>query len=276
MLPNFIVIGARKSGTTSLWNYLRAHPQVFMPDEKEIHFFLAENFAKGVDHYRSLFPKPEGALAVGEASTTYSRYPMYPGVAERMARVVPDARLVYLVRHPTERLRSHYLQEVYRGRETRPIDRAVLEDPQYVDASRYAFQLDQYMGHFGREQVLVVTTDELRAQRGATVRRVVAFVGADPDRVDDERLHEEHYKSQDKLIERPLARAAKRIPHGRLSALAPRWIRSTYRSAAYARFRPPPTTLAPDVVRVLEDRLRADAARLRDYLGPGFDGWGLL
>src|SRR5204863_2222453 len=85
MLPNFLIIGAQKSGTTSLYRYLQMHPDVFMPRNKEPDFFVAErNWPMGLDWYEAHFAAARDAIAIGEASTTYTMYPHYAGVPERV------------------------------------------------------------------------------------------------------------------------------------------------------------------------------------------------
>jgi hypothetical protein len=106
-LPNFLIVGAMKSGTTSLARYLGAHPQAYVAPEKEINFFeRGYVWNRGVDWYASRFEGAGDALAVGEASPSYM---YWPTAIERMASVVPDARLIALLRDPVERAYSHYL-----------------------------------------------------------------------------------------------------------------------------------------------------------------------
>src|SRR4051812_3312851 len=115
-LPNLIVIGAKKSGTTSLYVYLDAHPEISMTRDKELNFFVEErNWSRGLGWYGEQFDA--GAPVRGEASPYYTALPHHRGVPERMASVIPDARLVYMVRDPIARLLSHYDMGVARGRE---------------------------------------------------------------------------------------------------------------------------------------------------------------
>jgi hypothetical protein len=101
-LPTFIVIGAMKAGTTSLYHYLREHPQIFMPKAKELDFFAVETtWRRGIDWYAEQFAGAGGdEIARGEASTAYSKYPHYPNVPERIARAIPGCQLIYVVRLP--------------------------------------------------------------------------------------------------------------------------------------------------------------------------------
>jgi hypothetical protein len=274
MLPNFLVIGAMKAGTTSLHRYLREHPQVFMPEEKELQFFVAEKrWGRGRDWYEAQFAAAGDAIAVGEASPTYTMHPEFTGVPGRIEALLPEARLVYAVRHPIERLRSHYLHEVQKGRECAPIERALASDPRYLDTSRYAMQLERYLACFSAQQVLVITAEQLRDERAATVRRVLAFLGVDPDRSDRHLLDREFHRTSDKRMRRPLVEAALRMPGARaLAGLAPRPLRML----ASRTVDTGPTTAIPEAVEErLRAELRGDVARLRAYLDEGFDGWGI-
>ena len=117
MLPNFLVIGAMKSGTTSFAHYLGSHPQVFMTKDKEPAFFnRPDSFDGGLEWYSSLFAGAGGALARGEASTDYAKYPRFRGVPEWIAAAVPEMRLLYLVRHPIERCAAAGIEKQRRER----------------------------------------------------------------------------------------------------------------------------------------------------------------
>lgn len=180
-LPNLVVIGGLKCGTTSLHHYLNLHPEVAMSRPKELNFFVAElNWELGPDWYRSHFDP--AAPVRGETSPHYTNLPRFQGVAERMRETLGDeARVVYVVRHPVERLLSHYLHNVGGGYERRELAEAVA-DPlcSYVQRGRYAMQLAPYLAAFGRERVLVVGREELAREREATMRRVYGFAGVEP------------------------------------------------------------------------------------------------
>ena len=107
MLPNFLVIGSQKAGTTSIYHVLKAHPQIFQPERKEInYFFHEEEYAKGENWYRQYFENiPEGVKALGEATPGYIVHPEAPA---RIHRLLPDAKLILTVRHPVNRAYSQY------------------------------------------------------------------------------------------------------------------------------------------------------------------------
>lgn len=279
MLPNFVIIGAMKAGTTSLYHYLRQHPEVFMPSTKELHYFVAEkNWSRGPGWYQRQFAGSDAAVAVGEASPDYAKFPEYEGVAQRVADTLPHARLVYAVREPVERIRSHYLHDVARGRERRPIEVAVPGNPHYLAPSSYALQLEQYLEHFPRERLLVVRSEDLRSRREETMRRVHAFLGVDPSwsAPDQDR---EYNAIGAKSAPGPLMRAARHLPGAsQLRLLAPGAVTAAERLLGRSR-RPVDVaagTISPALRNRLLDELAPDLARLPGLVGDGFDAWSLV
>jgi hypothetical protein len=284
-LPNFLVIGAMKAGTTSLFHYLNAHPQVYLSPLKEVDFFAeGGNWRRGVDWYRKQFEgAPSAAVAVGEASTIYTRYPEHRGVAERIASLLPEVRLIYVLRDPIERIRSHYQHRVMIGAERCPIEEAVRQDPSYVDCSRYALQLQQYLPLFDRERMLLLTSEDLRDDRLDTVARAFAFLGVRSDFVPDV-LDREFYRTDERqrypsyvwtvrrLVKQhfPASKRTKEL----VDAALPRTIG---RLKTGTRPRPATSGIVNDELRSeLEDLLRDDVRTLRTYVSDGdLSGWGI-
>ena len=185
-LPNLIVIGGLKCGTTSLHHYLNLHPEIAMSRPKELNFFVAElNWELGPEWYASHFSAE--APVRGESSPHYTNRPRFEGVAPRMRGLLGDARIVYMVRDPIDRLLSHYLHNVGGGYERRDLAEAVA-DPEcaYVRRGLYAYQLEPYLPAFGAARILVISREELASEREATVRRVFEFAGVDSDFVSDQ------------------------------------------------------------------------------------------
>lgn len=274
MLPTFIVIGAMKAGTTSLWSYLREHPEVFVPPLKEVNFFIdGPHWDLGIRWYESLFEGGSDAKARGEASPSYSMAPHFAEVPERIARVAPDAALVYLVRHPVERMRSQWAHRVAMGRERRPAEVA-LRDRNYLDLSRYAFQLERYLAHFARDRILVLTSESLLEDRLETMRRVYDFVGVDPGRV-PAAIDQEIHRTDEKPLRAPLrAWLESRGRMGAVRTLVPAKLRAWYTRRATRSL--PDASVSPALRAELEATLRPEVARLRELVGPEIDRWGML
>jgi hypothetical protein len=195
-LPNLVIVGAMKCGTTSLHDHLDAHPDVGMSQPKELNFFLGPdvvdvaddeetwtlgNWHRGTGWYAAHFD-PDCPVR-GESSPGYTS-PSHPEAAARMAAVVPGARLVYAVRDPVRRALSQYGHHRRQGTESRPLAEALLDPAsQYLARGRYLERLGPFLatGAFdGR--ITVVAQEELEADLCGTVRRVFAALDVDPDR----------------------------------------------------------------------------------------------
>ena len=163
--PNLFIIGAMKSGTTSLHNYLNLHPDIAMSEEKEPGFFVKElGQLKGERWYLDLFESAQSYRYRGESSTHYTKLPIYTGVAERIFEFDPNARLIYMMRDPFDRLISHYwhaVRDLHHGGERFPLVRAVQERAQYLAFGDYAMQLGPYLKLFGRDAVFTLTFESL-------------------------------------------------------------------------------------------------------------------
>jgi Sulfotransferase domain len=191
VLPNFVVIGAMRSGSTSLYKYLQAHPDVFMP-RKEIHFF-DRKWDRGLSWYLSRFEGHSGQPAVGEATPTYLAE---PNALDRMASTIPDARLLAVLRDPVDRAYSHYWMEHARDRDPRTFEEAIADEltgrpgaPDYLARGRYVRQLEDVGARFPRPQLRVVLFDDLRDRPHETYAGVCRFLGID-DRFVPPRLGE--------------------------------------------------------------------------------------
>lgn len=271
-LPNLIVIGASKCGTTSLHRYLDRHPQIAMSRDKELNFFIAErNWAKGVEWYASRFPA--GTAVRGESSPGYTRAPYYAGVPGRMHGIVPDARLVYIVRDPVERIVSNWIHAVAQNDETRPLAQA-MHDDYYIIRSLYWTQISAYLEHYPRSKILVIAMGDLASDRVATLRRVYAFLDVDPDFPGAAREIRKNRTARKRLKTRAGARLERSWLGRSLETLPQHW---------YWRLRDPlywtlsrrierPALSATDRA-ALAERLRDDTRRFREFAGREFADW---
>lgn len=153
-----------------------------MSKEKELEFFIEErNWPKGLSWYSSNFKGQ--AKIYGESSPNYTNYPRFPGVPARMHIIVPEGKLIYIVRDPVERMVSSYIQNYSDDRENRPIEEALgsLNNNPYLNRSLYYMQLKQYQAYFPASQILVITTEDLQNHRRTTLRKVFEFLEVNAD-----------------------------------------------------------------------------------------------
>ncbi len=189
MLPNFLIIGSQKGGTTSLYNVLRQHPQIYMSETKEINFFFrSEVWQRGVEYYQSFFAEvPETAKAWGEASPGYICHPAAP---ERIHGLMPEVKLILVARNPIERAYSQYWDNRRHLSEPRHFSEVVdlyLSDyylpgvPGYFSRGVYMRYIRKYLGFFPPEQLLVLVFEELVRDPVGFYRRIFEFLGVNAD-----------------------------------------------------------------------------------------------
>ena len=161
--PDFIIIGAMKCATSTLHNQLNMHDSFFMTDPKEPNFFSDDDiYAKGNGWYESLFKNATSRQIKGESSTHYTKLPQYPDTVKRLSDYCPDIKCIYLMRHPVDRLVSHYIHEWTQGVISCDIDKAVYRYPEIIDYGRYNMQIEPYLKVFGSSAVLPVFTGRLQ------------------------------------------------------------------------------------------------------------------
>jgi hypothetical protein len=175
MLPNFLIIGAAKAGTTWLYERLRRHPEVYMPGVKELAFFSRDgNEGKTREWYEKHF---EAAPAVGEATPAYLYHPQAP---RRIANVISDVKLIACLRHPTDRAYSHYWMKRGLGGLDCSFREVVSEwQKECVKYSLYGEQLNRYFSHFNREQLLILVFEEVISDPSDSLNDICTFLGVD-------------------------------------------------------------------------------------------------
>src|SRR4051812_19823369 len=185
-----------------------------MFSQKELNFFAGPGWSwdRGTDWYEAQFRGGESAKVRGESSPSYSMHPWVPGVPERIHGLVPDAKLIYLVRDPIDRMVSQYAHYSSRGYIRQPISKLFSADrfweSDYILFSRYAMQLDQYLRHFPSSQVLVVAQEDLHRDRPGTLREVLGFLGVD-DSFTADGFVVEYNVQQEEVLHRTLNRFAR-------------------------------------------------------------------
>lgn len=192
MLPNFICVGAQKSGTTLLFTVLKEHPDVYVPDRKEIHFFdVEERYLKGIEWYESnYFYRVEKEKAVGEITPSY----MYLSHVPNRIRVNlgKDIKLIFMLRNPVERAYSHYWMSRRRGHENESFSQAIALEHEriqkgrferlnfsYLGRGRYFEQIERYREHFPTTNMLFVIFEEF-TRSSREQQRVFDFLKVKP------------------------------------------------------------------------------------------------
>ncbi len=276
MRPNFLVVGAQKCATSTLCEVLGSHPDVFMTDPKEPYFFSHDEvFSRGWKWYESLFAGAAGRRMLGEGSTTYSQRGLYPAAAERIAQGLPGVRVLYIVRHPLQRIESHWMHlRAHGGRETRPFAQALRERPEYIDNTLYLRQIDVYRALLGEDRTLVLFLEDLRADQPAVLRRCFEFLGVPPDAplaAAGARLN----VSEEKRVDTPLLRPFRRVPlFGALRDAVPPALREPFRRILKKPIEGRPEW-SDDSRRWAIARLRDDNRAFLRRSGKPDDFWGI-
>ncbi len=313
-LPDFFIIGAAKSGTTSLYGILDQHPQIFMPKVKEPEFFARDElYARGIESYAQAFAAARPDQLVGEASTIYTLSPFFPEAAARIRRHAPEAKLVYIMREPVSRAYSFYVQIIKnyqnvthdyavhrsfeefiepgaragaapRERVFSPANAHLPDAPDLCLAgSDYPMQIKAYLEQFDPARILFLKFDDFVADRVATMARITDFLGVDrvPDAVfatqgATRNVAADHFAEVGGLqaVDRLKTAAG---PLWALRTLLPRGLRDRARKAASGMggaASHEPPPMRPETKHRLRARFAADRPRLAELTGLSFDDWG--
>ena len=278
-LPDFIIIGGQKCGSTSLHYYLNQHPDITMSAWKELQFFADPAvWDRGLDWYASNFEND--AKLTGEASPQYTWMPFADGTARRMHETIPNARLIYIVRDPISRILSQYNDYLHQSWEETDIDGIIASFSKrpnlYVETSRYYYQIEEYLKYFPAEQLRVWSMEDLSAEPLRVMHEVLDYLGADSSftspKWTEPRNPRDKKRRPHKLVRmlmrkgaRPERWVAENFP-ARLQRPVTRWIHATGTVIE-------PPTVTPEQEAQLIELFREDVARLRDYAGQDFSNW---
>lgn len=295
--PDFLVIGAQKAGTTSLYRYLAQHPSIFVHEVKEPHHLcfpadggplgwtgpgddeLEGRFARTLEEYEALY-EPAGERVTGDFSTGYLSA---PGVPERAQALMSQARIIAVLREPVARAESAWWMWRARGVEPLPFLAALEAEPErrakgwgptfgYADNGCYARHLRRWLDAVPRERLLVLTADELRARRHRTLARVLEFLGVDPAvelEVEEEHNTAAHWIAPEHLPWRPRSEAAARAWLARFGpGRIGRWFDE--HRLPRASHRP---SLDPDDRERLRERFEPDRRELVELFDLDLSGW---
>ena len=177
MKPNFLVIGAAKAGTTWLYSCLYEHPEIYLPDIKELHFFSYEDvYQKGFNWYESNFRNVTVEKAVGEVSPSYLPF---ESTAERIYTYNPDIQLIVILRNPIDRAYSHYCMAMRTNKVEKNIERGLSLDSPYVQWGLYHDQITRFMQLFPRNQIKVLLFDDIKSNPQFLLKDVYSYLNVD-------------------------------------------------------------------------------------------------
>lgn len=288
-LPDFLIIGAMKSGTTTLYEYLERHPEVFMATPKEPNFFsMDEVYDKGPDWYAALFANAGVDQICGEASPSYSRFPRFPSTASRIAKTLPDVKILYIMRHPVERFYSNYVFDRSYG--FRDSIRETLDSRTYVlETSNYMLQIEKYLEHFSREQMLFLLLEDLNESPASALGEVAAFLkvrGTPPASAESVRANPQGRNHVTRQCNTGLQKF-RRLPGVQtLKRVVPKGIRGKVRDSVLQglpdsrlghwisrRHVANAEPLTAELRKELLDRMAEPTARLEQFLGRDLSAW---
>lgn len=260
MLPDFIIIGAMKCGTSTLQVQLAAQQGVFMSTPKEPNYFSDDAvFARGQAWYEGLFAAAAATDLKGEASTHYTKLPTYPQTVARMSAMLKAPRLIYVMRDPIRRAVSHYMHEWSMGNMGDDPVAAFDAHPELIDYSRYAMQIQPYLDQYGRDAIHLVSFEQMTAAPQRILSGIGAFLGRD-DLVWDDTIGAQNVSAErvrrlplhGLIVDNPVATALRRT-------LVPKALRNRIRAARQMKTRP---ELPADLRARLAGLLAEDQARL--------------
>lgn len=276
-MDNFaLIVGAAKSGTTSLFHYLAEHPEISGCSIKEPHFFTdEEKLSKGFDWYRQLWTwDPASHKVALEASTGYTKLPYFPNAAERIAEAPAQFKFIYVMRNPLERIESHYGHGQISQWETSQFqwnDGKVGDD--LINVSSYAKQISEYYRRFPAERIKLVVFEDLVENRAGILRDICAFLEIDPD-FEFQTADRSYNQASDRLTSPFLRRLNRSAPARRLKTILPYQMKREIKRALIGKEQEK-YTLSPEVRERTLDSLRSDLEKLRQDYGVDIRRWGL-
>lgn len=261
-LPDFLIIGAMKCGTSTLQAQLAAQDGIFMSTPKEPNFFSDDRiYAQGIDWYEALFADAAPGALKGEASTHYTKLPTHPDTVARLTKAVPQAKLIYVIRNPLERLVSHYIHDWTMGEIDVGLRDAVTFHPELVAYGRYAMQIAPYIDAFGAERIYLTSLEILQTMQEEELQKIADFIGREgkvdwQDEISQVNASEDRIRRfplYDVLVQNPVATALRRT-------LVPKSFRDKVKSRYQMRERP---ELGQALTRELAQVFARDFAELR-------------
>lgn len=274
---DFVVIGAMKTGTTSLHSYLTQHPELCVPyTKKEINFFNNDvHWAAGLDWYEQNFER--GDLKRGEVNPNYSMFPRCQTVPQRIHKFSPNAKLIYVVRDPIERMCSHIHHNWIKGFEDRSLDEIMGDKKDslwYLAYSRYYYQLEKFIQYFDKDQMLITTLENISAAPESAMREIFTFLEVDSSFWSDGYKKRGH-ASAEKVKPGRLLTMFRKTPlldgYQTLKSVIPLDMHLRVKQLLGEQIEKP--QLSSSQIIELQDIFSEDIAQLECFLGRSFSNW---
>lgn len=270
-LPDFLVVGAMKAGTTSLCNDLATNPEVFFPSVKEPHTLIDRSFEKDshYEEYSSLFDKCGEDQICGEGSTGYTKIHKFEGVPSRTNEVIGEKlKIIYIVRNPIERIKSHHYHLYRKGDAKENIDKEIFEIRDLIEVSKYGMQIKPWVKEFGVEKIRIVKFEEYIEDRKNTVKKLLKFLGLESKEV---RIGEPKNKGENSLVP-PQMNLVKsflqsQIYKRKIHPKIPRRVLNIVKRKIYSK--PPSRPSPPEkrTVKIIVNELRDDIEKISELAG---------
>lgn len=308
-LPNFLIIGARKSGTTTLYEYLCRHPQIFMTTPKEPGFFVMTNkqekvrfwskwsdnkisyslspspvYKRGLDWYSSLFKDALPHQVCGESTTIYTQYPFFQS-AELIAKYLPEVKFIYLMRHPVERAYSHYAYHMKiaqynmnKLRKNFSFEESFERYNGVLNTSNYIQQIEQYLKYYSKESFCFILMEDLINQTAETLRTVCKFLGVDENinLIQDEQIISNKNSTLDEKLFQIYIQSFKGIPGVSMTTtLLSEELQYRAKEKLRKRFEQKylPRPMLPETRQMLLEKFREPNEKLAIFLNRDLSHW---
>lgn len=309
-LPEFLLIGSPKSGTTTLYEYLTRHPQIFMGTVKEPGFFVdvqyrvhkpfwrklinqndeyiiapSEIRQKGLDWYCSLFAEAKPDQVCGEGTQIYSHWPRFQS-AKLIAETLPNAKFIYLMRDPIKRAYSHYVemkkQMFYNDGDAEiyyTFEDAIKHNPYVIDTSNYMLQIEQYLKYYDKKHFLFLFMDDFIKDPASTLKQVCEFIGVEAiDLVMGNPVHSNKMDDfENQLISHQIEKAKAKLPNFLTSdtSFVPKKIRDKLHQIIANRMKTlySQKPMLKETHLMLLEKFREPNQRLSEFLGRDLSSW---
>ena len=275
--PDFLVIGAMKAGTTTLYRDLLTNAHVFMPDTKETDELTHDDVLtdRGRVQFAKHFERAQADQICGEASTSSSKLPDFPGVPERALEIIgPDLKIIYLVREPVARAVSHHHHDYCFRLKPANFEQSLSSYRDLIQYSQYHMQIRAWLAHFDLNQIMVIPFEEYTKSRRDTISAVSQFLGipAQPEAIEQERVFNDTTKDK-RIAVGTWARLAKNpIYRNLIRPWLPLELKDKLRNAMLPNYPDKQLPTVESVERIIE-AVAGDAEELRVLLGRDQPFW---